>query len=414
MARGRRERFHSAMRPPETALAEAVAAVFKADPRRLVGQPALEIPNRPLRFLWKPRLPCGIALLSGDTGAAKSLTAAFLVARHTTGAPFPLEPENLRRRPGIALVMVDGEESATSFREKVVAAHGDAKRLHIIDVAERIHRAPEFPTDAERLAEYMKRIGANFCVADGLFSFLEDDVDIMNNASLRKAMVRVNYVMRNSDLCLLGLRWVAKSASGGNALGAGMGATSGTGTVRSEMYVGSPDKSSRRVLSPVKTSNEALGATPSLEFEIRATRKGVPYLHFSGKSILDADNLFVASRNKKERTANTRREREAVVNEAIMEALRAQPDGLAVYPSSLRPTDLSVVGLLIEHEIVSADSKDPCSTQAYRKLGDALLKDKVIVKEQRVTGALTPKGKPERAWFWKLQVVDERDKEGDV
>jgi hypothetical protein len=409
LARARRERLRVASRPPEAALGDAVAAVFRIDPRRPLGELATAIPNRPLRFLWKPRLPQGMVLLSGDTGAAKSLTAAYLVARHTTGTPFPLEPKNVRRKPATALVLVDGEESATSFREKVEAAGGDPKRLYIIDVAERAHRAPELPQDAERLATYMQGVGATFCVADGVFSFLEDDVDIMSNASLRKALVRVNYVMRNKGLCFLGLRWVSKSASGYNAAAAGMGATSGTGVVRSELYVGTLDKAtSRRVLAPVKTSFEALGATASLEFEIRATRSGVPFLHFVKKSELTADEVFAGTRNRSQQAANTKKAKGAAAADAILAALHAQPEGIAVLPSPLHPGEPSVMGLLMEYEVVDPESKDPLNTQAYRKIGERLLKDKAIMKEQRKTGALTKSGKPERAWFWKLSVNDER------
>ena len=65
------------------------------------------------------------------------------------------------------------------------------------------------------------------------------------------------------------------------------------------------------------------------------------------------------------------------------------------------------MGLLMEYEVVNPESKNPLDARVYRDLCTTLQDSKTIVKQQRKTGALTKSG-PERAWFWKLAVTDDR------
>ncbi len=59
-------------------------------PRKLVGRPLGTVQPRAIQWLWTGWVPKGyITLLAGETGAGKTTVLADIVARVTTGAPWP-------------------------------------------------------------------------------------------------------------------------------------------------------------------------------------------------------------------------------------------------------------------------------------------------------------------------------------
>lgn len=69
-------------------------------PRTLVGRALGDVKPRSIDWLWTGWIPKGyVTLLAGETGAGKSTVLADIMARMTTGAPWPGEPTDARRVP---------------------------------------------------------------------------------------------------------------------------------------------------------------------------------------------------------------------------------------------------------------------------------------------------------------------------
>lgn len=77
--------------PCDDGAAPAAAQVASA-PRKLVGRSLGTVPVRAIHWLWKGWVPKGyITLMAGETGAGKTTVLADIVARVTTGMPWPGE-----------------------------------------------------------------------------------------------------------------------------------------------------------------------------------------------------------------------------------------------------------------------------------------------------------------------------------
>src|SRR5437868_10480553 len=81
-------------------------------------------------WLWPNRLAAGcLHLLDGDPGDGKSFVLADLMARLTTGRPWPDDSPS----PGAASVLLlNAEDDAGGIsRDRLLAAGADADRIHI-------------------------------------------------------------------------------------------------------------------------------------------------------------------------------------------------------------------------------------------------------------------------------------------
>lgn len=85
-------------------------------PRELIARNLGTVQMRSIEWLWPGWIPKGyITIWAGETGAGKSTVLADVTARVTTGAPWPGQPPEAQREPGLVLWLgsEDGIEELT-------------------------------------------------------------------------------------------------------------------------------------------------------------------------------------------------------------------------------------------------------------------------------------------------------------
>lgn len=94
---------------------------------------------RPIEYLWYPRLPLGKpVLLAGDPGLGKSLLTNDLLARTTSGDPWPdnaTDPggsPGQQRDPRYAMLLSAEDNPHDTIRPRFDALRGDTKRLVVV------------------------------------------------------------------------------------------------------------------------------------------------------------------------------------------------------------------------------------------------------------------------------------------
>jgi len=88
--------------------------------------------EKPLRWLWKDRIPAGaFTLLAGDPGTSKSTLALDIAARVSTGAAWPDGAGNARAGDVIIVQCEDSIEHTVIGRLRVAGA--DLSRIHTVE-----------------------------------------------------------------------------------------------------------------------------------------------------------------------------------------------------------------------------------------------------------------------------------------
>src|SRR5262249_3412575 len=157
------------------------------------------------------RLPLGhLALLDGDPGLGKSLLALDLCARLSTGRPFPDGSPGPGPAPSLVL---NGEDAAGStILPRLRAAGADLDLVPVLDVtADRSLRPPRFPGDAGPLAQALARTGARLVVLDPVTAFLDREVVVSSDRSVRRALAPLQALADEHRCCVLMHRHLNKS-----------------------------------------------------------------------------------------------------------------------------------------------------------------------------------------------------------
>jgi len=103
--------------------------------RKLVIKNAATIEPAAVSWLWRGWIAKGfINIVAGETGAGKSTVLADIVARETTGAPWP--GENERRRPGQVLWLGSEDPPALMTVPRLIASGANREHVNFIDGAQ--------------------------------------------------------------------------------------------------------------------------------------------------------------------------------------------------------------------------------------------------------------------------------------
>jgi len=88
-----------------------------------------------INWWWPNRIPrANLIMFAGQGGGGKSSVCCDLVARHTTGQPFPNDTEH--RDPENVSIINCEDDAATIQRPRLDAAGADCSRVHLIDSLE--------------------------------------------------------------------------------------------------------------------------------------------------------------------------------------------------------------------------------------------------------------------------------------
>ncbi len=313
--------------------------------RKLKKQWANQITEKPIDWLWRPWFARGVvAVVDGYPGVGKSTLMFDLIARITTGRPFPCGgPDEELGLPlsasesasqGIHKRLAAVEELGLSFsvsdRGEVIAnpasrqsrvpgrvvlmpledledsvivprlksAGGEMANVAIMGEvvelgADGDDEMLQLPRDLDLLAAECAETRPELIVIDPFIAAMGVDekgryVKANDDQSVRRLTGKLKKLAQKFNVAIVLLRHLNK-ASGGEAVKRGSGSIAIAAQARSLMLVGDdPSEPGNQVLAMVKTNLDA--KPPSLSFHIERDPPGA--IKWLGASDLSADNLL--------------------------------------------------------------------------------------------------------------------------
>ncbi len=188
----------------------------------------------PVDWLWEGRIPRGmITLVEGDPGVGKSTLVADIVARHTSGTPFP--GSKLARTPERALWLTLEDSLEHTLKPRIVAASGDPKRIDaMLGVPILATSGNPHAGNISALRETIRRTGATLLVMDPGAATVED---ANSEAIVRQAMGELFRIGQEMGVTVIWIRHLVKNREGKSALMAGGGSIGLAAAARSVLQV---------------------------------------------------------------------------------------------------------------------------------------------------------------------------------
>jgi hypothetical protein len=180
--------------------------------RQIVLTPASAIPIRPVHWLWQDRLPEGaLALLGGREGIGKSTLAYQLAADVTTGSL--VGRSHRQPRPVLVVATEDSWSHVIAPRLKAAGADLDkALRVEVLNVAGFCDQLM-LPVDVDALRAQVLELRPALLVIDPLIGRVAAKLDTHVDQEVRQALEPLAHLADQSDMTVLGLVHVNKSAS---------------------------------------------------------------------------------------------------------------------------------------------------------------------------------------------------------
>jgi hypothetical protein len=262
----------------------------------LAVRSASELAPRPVEWLWPLRLALGkVALLEGDPGLGKSVVALDLVARLSTGRPWPDGTAAPGAWPSLVFEGEDGNRDTLVPRLQALGA--DLSRVYYPDGDDPLTARPlRLPGGGAALDGAVVRTGARLVVLDPLAEFLDARVSTNNETSVRRALNPLLRIAAARNCAFLLVRHLNK-VEGRRALYRGGGSIALLALCRSawlladEPNMAEAPGPARRVLAQVK--NNLAPPQPSLAFQVARADGGATALHWAGPVALSADTLLL-------------------------------------------------------------------------------------------------------------------------
>jgi 5S rRNA maturation endonuclease (ribonuclease M5) len=170
----------------------------------LVMRRASEVEARPIRWLWKYRIPCGkLTIIAGHPDLGKSQVTCYFAARVTRGGPWP-DGAGHAVGGGQVVILSAEDDSADTLVPRLEAAGADLERVHIVDGVIRgysgdgtLHqRMFSLETDLAALdAKLTELQRVELVVIDPLSAYL-GNIDSHVNAEVRGALGPVKQLPR--------------------------------------------------------------------------------------------------------------------------------------------------------------------------------------------------------------------------
>ena len=251
---------------------EAAAATTPQPARRprlkrsVVLTPASGIVVKPVRWLWKDRVPTSaLSLEAGREGIGKSIHAASVAADVTRG-----------RLAGVyfgiprSVIIAATEDSwEHTIVPRLLAAAADLDRIFRVEVrtADLIETTLSLPQDLDELERVIAEQDVALLVLDPLMSRLDSGLDTHKDSEVRKALEPLVALADRTGAAVLGLIHVNKSGST-DPLTSLMGSRAFAAVARAVLFVMTdPDDESVRLLGQAK-NNLGRSDLPTLSFRI--------------------------------------------------------------------------------------------------------------------------------------------------
>lgn len=256
---------------------------------------ASDIEEVPVTWLWRDRIPLGAGtLFEGDGGAGKTTVLCDIIARTTTGEPWP--DSVVEREPRNVVIFTAEDSAAKVLRPRLRLAGADLDRVFF---------APEvisLPRDVAVFEAWIKAVEAALVLMDPLSAYLSlTGGKSWDEPSVRQALRPVFEVADRHEVAVLGIRHLNK-ATEMKAAYRGLGSVGFNAFARSVHLAGpDPRDPSRSVLACTKSNWAA--KPPSLAYEIVEEENGVTLVEWLGTTELTSDELLQPARPTRESVA---------------------------------------------------------------------------------------------------------------
>jgi hypothetical protein len=245
-----------------------------------------------------------LTLLVGDPGRGKSCVILDVVARITTGAPWPAGEGHADAGPVLVLTAEDG--LADTLRPRVDAAAGDATRVHVLRAVRRGEGEGVFSLghDVPALESAIRQTGAGLVALDPLNAYFGIDRDSYKDTEVRSLLAPLAALAERTDVAVLAVMHLNKAESRA-ALYRVLGSIGFVAAARGALaVVADPDDVSRRFLGGIKSN---LARTPTtLAFRVVSSDplddEAPPRVNWEPSPAVgvDVEALMTASRDRDE------------------------------------------------------------------------------------------------------------------
>jgi hypothetical protein len=259
-------------------------------------RPLSALSSRAVEWLWPGHLPLGkLAILEGDPGLGKSLAALDLCARLSRGRPWP--DGSPSPGPG-ASVFLDGEDDEEdTVKPRLLALGADTDRVFAPDRRDDELAVPlSLPSQIAALDRAVEQAQARLVVIDPVTAFFDAGVNLLVDASVRRALAPLAALARRHACAVVLVRHLNKT-SGAPAIYRGLASIGLVSVCRTAWLVAEAAPGSRRrVLAQVK--NNLAAPQPSLAFEVTQPDGGAVALDWLGPVEATADGLLGQARRR--------------------------------------------------------------------------------------------------------------------
>ncbi|NOT00450.1 MAG: AAA family ATPase [Phycisphaerales bacterium] len=290
----------------------ADAAPFKASTEELVIVRLSDVTPEIQPYMWEGRIPsASCTLLGGRQSGTKNLFAYDLMARVTTGSPWPDDRTGPGRRPASTILLEAEEHLESSIVPRLAAAGADLSRVHFIKGAPTDNpdrtRLISIQRDVEGIERLAGRLGdVALVVVSPITSYL-GSVEQNSNEQVRNEILHPLKTLAETVGCaVLIIKHPNKDWRNNEPLERIGGSAAWTEAMRCVVFIGNdPDepleeKNPRRCAMWIKFS---IGLTPDpLSWKIFVADSGAPTIRYLSDPVnFSASEMLVGKRRNEER-----------------------------------------------------------------------------------------------------------------
>jgi len=223
---------------------------------------ASDIPIRPVKWLWRSRMPVGsLVLLAGREGVGKSTLDCWIAAQVTRGSL----PGELHGAPANVIYIATEDDWNTTLVPRLMAAGADLDRVYKVAVkldGQERESQVYLPENLNAFEAALEEVGPALVVLSPLMSRVSGKLDAHKDQQVRQALEPLVEMAERHGACFLGLIHLNKSVTA-DPLRAVMASAAFVAVARAVLFVArDPEDPETRVVGQPKNN---LGQT---DFEI--------------------------------------------------------------------------------------------------------------------------------------------------
>lgn len=220
-----------------------------------------DVQREHINWLWPGYLARGkLHVYDGDPGLGKSTASLDIVARITTGKPWP--DGQLGTTPAGVVLLSAEDGLGDTIRPRLDAAGADVSRIVAVtgipqydrETGETYERMPALPGDLDRIRIAIQAVDAAVLIVDPLMAYLGGDVNSHRDQDVRRALAPLAQMADQLGVAVILVRHLSKSG-GNNAIYRGGGSIGIIGAARLGFTFGRDPEDETRVIVACTKAN---------------------------------------------------------------------------------------------------------------------------------------------------------------